>query len=72
MWRVAGDEATGLAAALGHGIHYIADGHHRVAARLQELLDPAASMRTKACAGGTAPSAVRATLQAAVASVRSS
>lgn len=34
VWRVAGDEATGLAAALGHGIHYIADGHHRVAARL--------------------------------------
>jgi uncharacterized protein (DUF1015 family) len=36
VWRVAGDEETSeLAAALGVGIHYIADGHHRVAARLR-------------------------------------
>jgi uncharacterized protein (DUF1015 family) len=35
VWRVTGDEeTTGLAAALGEGVHYIADGHHRVAARL--------------------------------------
>lgn len=36
VWRVTGDEeTTELAAALGHGVHYIADGHHRVAARLR-------------------------------------
>jgi uncharacterized protein (DUF1015 family) len=35
VWRVTGDEETAdLAAALGQGVHYIADGHHRVAARL--------------------------------------
>jgi argininosuccinate lyase len=41
-----------------------------VAARLAELLDPAASMRAKAAAGGTAPAAVRAALEAAVACVK--
>ena len=36
VWRVTGDEeTTELAAALGDGVHYIADGHHRVAARLR-------------------------------------
>jgi uncharacterized protein (DUF1015 family) len=36
VWRVAGDEATAeLAAELGRGVQYIADGHHRVAARLR-------------------------------------
>jgi argininosuccinate lyase len=41
-----------------------------VAARLDELLDPAASVRAKACAGGTAPPAVLASLQAALARVK--
>lgn len=36
VWRVAVEqEAAALAAALGHGVQYIADGHHRVAARLR-------------------------------------
>lgn len=36
VWRVAAEpEATALAAALDLGIQYIADGHHRVAARLR-------------------------------------
>ena len=36
VWRVTGDEETAeLADALGEGVHYIADGHHRVAARLR-------------------------------------
>lgn len=36
VWRVTGEEETAaLAGALGHGVHYIADGHHRVAARLR-------------------------------------
>lgn len=36
VWRVTGDEETkDLATALADGIHYIADGHHRVAARLR-------------------------------------
>ena len=36
LWRVTDDEqAAALAAALGAGVHYIADGHHRVAARLR-------------------------------------
>jgi uncharacterized protein (DUF1015 family) len=36
VWRVSGDEETaGIAEALAQGIHYIADGHHRVAARLR-------------------------------------
>ena len=36
VWRVTGDEeTTEIATALGHGVHYIADGHHRVAARLR-------------------------------------
>ncbi len=36
VWRVSGEEQTaGIAEALGHGTHYIADGHHRVAARLR-------------------------------------
>jgi uncharacterized protein (DUF1015 family) len=36
VWRVTGDEETAeLAATLGHGVQYIADGHHRVAARLR-------------------------------------
>ena len=36
VWRVTGDEeTTDLAAALDDGVHYIADGHHRVAARLR-------------------------------------
>lgn len=36
VWRVAVQKETAaLAAALGHGIQYIADGHHRVAARLR-------------------------------------
>jgi uncharacterized protein (DUF1015 family) len=35
VWRVTGTEqTTELSAGLGHGVHYIADGHHRVAARL--------------------------------------
>ncbi|MET1059393.1 MAG: DUF1015 family protein [Nocardioides sp.] len=35
VWRVTGDEETAdLASALSRGVHYIADGHHRVAARL--------------------------------------
>ena len=35
VWRVTGDEETAdLVPALGHGVHYIADGHHRAAARL--------------------------------------
>ena len=35
VWRVTDDEdTTDLAAALGDAVHYIADGHHRVAARL--------------------------------------
>ena len=41
VWRVSDDEeTTGIAEALGQGVHYIADGHHRVAARLRawELL----------------------------------
>jgi argininosuccinate lyase len=41
-----------------------------VAARLQELLDPAASMRAKACAGGTAPAAVQESLQAALSRIK--
>ena len=36
VWRVTGDtETTELATALDTGVHYIADGHHRVAARLR-------------------------------------
>ena len=36
VWRVTGDEETAdLAAAWASGVHYIADGHHRVAARLR-------------------------------------
>jgi uncharacterized protein (DUF1015 family) len=36
VWRVTSDDETAeLAAALGAGIQYIADGHHRVAARLR-------------------------------------
>lgn len=35
VWRVPGEMEAELAAALGHGVHYIADGHHRVAARLR-------------------------------------
>ena len=36
VWRVADEQGTGsLAAALSHGVQYIADGHHRVAARLR-------------------------------------
>ncbi len=35
VWRVTGaDETARLADALGDDVHYIADGHHRVAARL--------------------------------------
>jgi argininosuccinate lyase len=41
-----------------------------VAARLQELFDPSISIRAKACAGGTAPAAVRASLEAAVARIK--
>lgn len=41
-----------------------------VAARLGELLDPAASMRGKTAAGGTAPPAVMASLEAALACVK--
>ena len=35
LWPVDDDVADELAHALGDGVHYIADGHHRVAARLQ-------------------------------------
>jgi uncharacterized protein (DUF1015 family) len=36
LWRVTDDAQTAeLAATLGEGVHYIADGHHRVAARLR-------------------------------------
>lgn len=36
VWRVADEQRTAaLLAALGHGVQYIADGHHRVAARLR-------------------------------------
>lgn len=35
VWRVVEQEAAALAAALGDGVQYIADGHHRVAARLR-------------------------------------
>lgn len=36
VWRVAVEQETAaLAAALGDGVRYIADGHHRVAARLR-------------------------------------
>ncbi len=36
VWQVVDEQETSaLAAALGHGVQYIADGHHRVAARLQ-------------------------------------
>lgn len=35
LWRAAGEHADGLAAALAEGVQYIADGHHRVAARLR-------------------------------------
>ena len=34
VWRVADDETAALTAALDDGLQYIADGHHRVAARL--------------------------------------
>ncbi|WP_167880328.1 DUF1015 family protein [Nocardioides guangzhouensis] len=35
LWRVTGEAQTAeLARSLGDGVHYIADGHHRVAARL--------------------------------------
>jgi len=35
VWQVTGDETDTLAEALAHGVHYVADGHHRVAARLR-------------------------------------
>jgi uncharacterized protein (DUF1015 family) len=35
VWQVTGDETEALAEALGQGVHYVADGHHRVAARLR-------------------------------------
>jgi uncharacterized protein (DUF1015 family) len=35
VWQVTGDETDALAEALGRGVHYVADGHHRVAARLR-------------------------------------
>lgn len=35
VWRVPEDVAPAIAQALGEGVHYIADGHHRVAARLR-------------------------------------
>ena len=36
VWRVVDErETAALAAVLGHGVQYIADGHHRVAARLR-------------------------------------
>ncbi len=35
LWCVDDATADALCAALGDGVHYIADGHHRVAARLQ-------------------------------------
>jgi argininosuccinate lyase len=41
-----------------------------VAARLSELFDPAQAVRAKAARGGTAPDAVRASLQAALVRVR--
>ena len=34
MWRVPESSSAGLSAELGGGVHYIADGHHRVAASL--------------------------------------
>lgn len=34
VWRVSAEESADLAGDLGEGVHYIADGHHRVAARL--------------------------------------
>ena len=37
IWRVQGEESTAtLSAELGRGAHYIADGHHRVAATVHE------------------------------------
>jgi len=35
VWRVSGDAEAEIAAALGRGVYYIADGHHRVSARLR-------------------------------------
>lgn len=35
VWQVTGDETDALAETLGQGTHYVADGHHRVAARLR-------------------------------------
>jgi len=35
VWRVPEDAAAAIAKTLDHGVHYIADGHHRVAARLR-------------------------------------
>lgn len=33
VWRVPAEHEAEIAADLGHGLHYVADGHHRVAAR---------------------------------------
>jgi uncharacterized protein (DUF1015 family) len=35
VWRVPSEAEATVAAALGDGVHYIADGHHRVTARLR-------------------------------------
>ncbi|MGH3346029.1 MAG: DUF1015 family protein, partial [Nocardioides sp.] len=35
VWRVREDAQEAIASALGGGVHYIADGHHRVSARLR-------------------------------------
>lgn len=35
VWQVTGNETDALAEALSQGVHYVADGHHRVAARLR-------------------------------------
>ena len=35
VWLVAGGETDALADTLGQDVHYVADGHHRVAARLR-------------------------------------
>jgi len=43
-----------------------------VAARLESLFDPDQAVRAKAARGGTAPDAVRASLDAALARIRTS
>ena len=35
VWQVTGDESDTMAETLAQGVHYVADGHHRVAARLR-------------------------------------